>query len=68
MTAVAFNASGTFAGHQIERRVRYWLVRERLRAEVNGALLVKRGLLVDAPNAPATGDTKYVSFAVTANF
>lgn len=61
-------ASGSFAGHQLEGRLRYWLVPERLRAEFNAALLIKRGILVDAPNAPATGDTRYVSLALTAGF
>lgn len=52
----ASGASGSFAGHQVEGRVRYWLVPDRLRAEINAALLVKRGLLLDAPTpqSPAT--------------
>lgn len=51
--------SGRFAGHQIEGRVRHWIVPGRLQVDAGAALLVKRGVLRDAPNAPATGDTRY---------
>jgi len=64
----ASGASGRFAGHQIEGRLRYWLLDKRLRAEFNATWLIKRGLLRDAPNAPATGDTHYASLALTATF
>lgn len=52
-------ASGKFAGHQIEGRVRYWLVPGLLQSDIGAAFLLKRGLLRDAPNARANGDTAY---------
>lgn len=61
-------ASGAFAGHQIEFRVRRWLVQDALRAELNGVYLVKGRFLRTAPNAPDNDDTRYGSFAVTAFF
>lgn len=61
-------ASGNFAGHQLEGRLRHWLVPERLRAEANGVWLAKRGVLRNAPNAPRTGDTLYLSLALTATY
>lgn len=57
--------SGRFAGHQVEARVRYWLIPKRLRLEWNGLLLAKGRFLRDAPSAPASGDTFYNSFNVT---
>ncbi len=60
--------SGNFAGHQVEGRLRYWLVPKLLRGEINAAWLGKGRFLRTAPNAPATGDTHYASFAVTAFF
>jgi hypothetical protein len=61
----ASGRSGTFGGHQIEARVRHWLVPELLQAETGGAVLVKRGLLSQAPNSPPTGDTVYGYFDLT---
>jgi hypothetical protein len=60
--------SGRFAGHQVEGAVRYWLVPDRLRAELGGAWFGKGRFLRDAPNAPATGDTRYVFFDLAAEF
>jgi hypothetical protein len=60
--------SGRLAGYQLDGRVRHWLVPQALRAEINGAWLIKRGLLNDAPNAPRTGDTRYISTALIATF
>jgi len=60
--------SGSFAGHQVEARVRYWLIPRLLRAEINGVWLAKGRFLKSAPNAPATGDTRYISTALTATF
>jgi hypothetical protein len=60
--------SGNFAGHQIEARFRYWLVPRFLRAELNALALLKGRFLETAPNAPDTGDTHYVSTALTATF
>lgn len=60
--------SGSFAGHQFDMRVRYWLVPKFLRGEVNAVWLAKGRFLTEAPNAPQTGDTHYLATAVTATF
>jgi hypothetical protein len=36
--------------------------------EVNAVWLGKDGILIDAPNAPRTGDTLYVSLAASVTF
>ncbi|MDP5280081.1 alginate export family protein [Sphingomonas sp. DG1-23] len=64
----ASGRSGDFAGHQLEARVRYWLVPARLRFEFDGLLLAKGRFLRDAPNAPAGRWTRYGSFNLTASF
>ena len=61
-------ASGRFAGYQVEGRARYWIRPETLRAELNAAVLKKEGLLARAPNTNPSGDTRYVSLALTASF
>ena len=61
-------ASGSFAGHQLDARFRYWFVPGFLRAEVNAVWLAKGRFLDTAPNAPATGDTHYLATALTATF
>lgn len=60
--------SGRYAGTQFEARVRRWLVPERLRLEVGGAWLAKGRFLETAPNAPATGDTRYGYVDLAASF
>jgi hypothetical protein len=60
--------SGRFAGHQLDGRVRYWLAKDQVRLELNGALLFKGRLLERAPNAPRTGDTRYLSLALVTSF
>lgn len=55
----ATGASSRLAGHQIEARLRHWIVPGRLQIDTGGAVLLKRGLLRDAPGAPATGNTRY---------
>ena len=64
----ASGRSGDFAGHQLEARLRYWLIPARLRFEFDGLLLAKGRFLRDAPNAPAGRWTKYGSFNLTASF
>ncbi|WP_083951334.1 alginate export family protein [Sphingobium abikonense] len=64
----ASSGSGDFAGHQIEARVRYWIVPARLRFEFDGLLLAKGRFLRDAPNAPPRRWTRYGSFNLTASF
>ncbi len=61
-------ASGRFAGHQIDMRMRYWLLPKRLRFEADGVLLAKGRFLRDAPNANAATATRYVCFNLTATF
>lgn len=61
----ASGKSGSFAGHQFETRVRYWLIPKRLRLEWNGILLAKGRFMDTAPNAPANGNSLYNSFNVT---
>ena len=60
--------SGDFAGHQLEARLRYWLVPARLRFEADGLLLAKGRFLREAPNAPAGRTTRYGSLNLTASF
>lgn len=60
--------SGRFAGHQLEGRMRYWLVPGLLRGEVNALWLAKGSFLRSAPNAPATGNTTYLATSVTVTF
>lgn len=60
--------SGRHAGQQIEGRVRYWIVPKRLRIEGGGAYLAKGRFLRTAPNAPATGDTRYAYLDLSASF
>lgn len=60
--------SGRFAGHQVEGRVRYWVVPGFLRSEVNALWLAKGRFLKSAPNAPRVGDTGYLSTALIATF
>jgi hypothetical protein len=64
----AAGRSGRFAGHQVEARVRYWLVPGFLRGELDGVWLGKGRFLKAAPNAPDTGDTRYLAAAMTATF
>ncbi|WP_114955040.1 alginate export family protein [Sphingosinicella terrae] len=60
--------SGRWAGNQVEARLRYWLVPGRLRAEAGAAWLDKGRFLREAPNAPATGDTRYAYFSLSTSF
>lgn len=60
--------SGDFAGQQVEGRLRYWLVPQRLRLEVDGVLLAKGRFLRNAPNATPKRWTRYGSFNLTASF
>jgi hypothetical protein len=60
--------SGSFAGHQLDLRARYWLIPRWLRLEGDVVLLFKGEFLEDAPNAPRSGDTRYFSLNLTATF
>ena len=60
--------SGSFGGHQIETRLRYWLVPEFLRLDTGAAVLFNGRFLRDAPNANGFGNPVYGYFDVTATF
>lgn len=64
----ASGAAGAFAGHQVDMRVRYWLVPARLRFEADGVLLAKGRFLRTAPNANDPADTRYGSVGLSASF
>ncbi|WP_255504513.1 alginate export family protein [Novosphingobium sp. EMRT-2] len=64
----ASGRSGSFAGHQFDLRLRYWLLPRRLRLELGGVLLAKGRFLTDAPNAPPGRTTRYGSFNLSALF
>jgi hypothetical protein len=63
----ASGRAGRFAGQQFDARVRAWIVPQRLRFEVDGVWLAKGRFLKDAPNAPSTSDSRYLSLNVTAS-
>jgi hypothetical protein len=60
--------SGRFAGHQLDARLRYWLLRQALRFEANAIWLDKGRFLREAPNAADPDDTLYVSLNLTASY
>ena len=60
--------SGSFAGQQIDTRVRYWVMPKRLRAELTAVNFFRGRLLRDAPNASPHGDTHYLAAAMTLSF
>ncbi len=60
--------SGRYAGGQIEGRVRHAILPGRLRFDLNGALLLRDGLLTRAPNAPPGRRTLYLAPALVASF
>lgn len=61
-------ASGSFAGHQIEVQLRYWLIKKLLRAQLNVAWLGKGAFLKNAPNAPTRDNTRYLATTLSAHF
>lgn len=63
----ASGRAGNFAGQQIDARVRHWIVPQRLRFEVDAVWLAKGRFQTAAPNAPATGDSRYLSLNLTAS-
>jgi hypothetical protein len=60
--------SGSFAGHQLDGRVRYWIVSKVLRGELNAVWLAKGRLLETAPNAASTRDALYVAASTQLHF
>jgi hypothetical protein len=64
----ASGASGAYAGHEVQGRLRYWLVPARLRFAFDGAYLAKGRFLKTAPNISSTKDAKYASFNMSLMF
>jgi hypothetical protein len=64
----ASGRSGSFAGHQLDGRIRYWIVPQALRLEFNGSFLAKGRFLKSAPNASNGRDVRYASFNLSATF
>jgi hypothetical protein len=64
----ASGSSGRFAGHQVEGRVRYWILPERLRFEFDGLVVARGRFLRDAPNATPGRWTSYGSVNLTTSF
>lgn len=64
----AAGRSGDFAGRQLDGRVRWWILPAALRLELTGVWLSKADFLKAAPNAPRTGDSRYLSLNLTALF
>lgn len=64
----ADGTSGRFAGHQIETRLRCWLVPARVRVEAGGALFVNGRFLDTAPNANGHGNPLYGYTMLAASF
>ncbi len=64
----ASGRSGDYAGEQLDARVRYWAIRDRLRLEVDGVYLRKSAFWAIAPNSPNRRNTRYVSFNATLGF
>jgi len=60
--------SGSFAGHQVEARVRYWIVPKLLRMDSGGAVLLWGRLLKDAPNSNGHDRTIYGYTDLTLTF
>lgn len=63
----AAGRSGSFAGTQVDVRLRHQLSK-MLRFEFDGVLLAKGAFLREAPNAPSGRWTRYASFNLTASF
>lgn len=61
----ATGASGDFAGHQVDARLRHWLMPKHLRLELDGVWLARGRFLESAPNG-RLGNTRYVSVSLTA--
>ncbi|MDB5685157.1 MAG: alginate export family protein [Sphingomonas bacterium] len=60
--------SGRFAGTQVDTRIQYWLVPERVQAGMWLAWLDKGRFLREAPNAPAGGHSLYAATEIIFRF
>jgi hypothetical protein len=63
----ASGRSGRFAGHQLDTRLRYWLVPVHLRAEIDATYLARGTFLHRAPGG-SDHDVRYASFNLTGYF
>ena len=61
-------ASGSFAGHQLEMRLRYWIVPGVVQADLGGALWHNGAFMRDAPSANGHGDAAFGYLGLTARF
>lgn len=64
----ATGSSGREVGTQVEARGRWWAIPKRVRVAAGGVYLAKGPFLRDAPNAPATGDTRYAYAEISYSF
>lgn len=63
----ASGRSGRFAGWELDSRIRHWLVRKRLRGELNTVVIV-RDRLLKAPGTPPGNTVTYFSATLFASF
>lgn len=55
----ATGQSGSFGGHLIEGRIRYWLVPNNIQLEIGGAYFIEGEFLRNAPAASGNGDPMF---------
>jgi len=60
--------SGSYAGYQFDGRARYWIVPQKLRAQLNMVWVQRGELLQDAPNASPHGNPLFGALALTWSF
>lgn len=60
--------SGSFAGHYLQFRARYWIVPKSVRLDFGAAALLEGEFLQDAPNATGNGDSTYGYADITWTF
>lgn len=64
----ASGTSGNFAGYQVDTRVRWWLVPDRVRAEFNSVLVAHGDYLKEVRPVSARDFTAYGGFDLTFSF
>lgn len=64
----ATGRSGRFAGHMVDGRLRWWMLPDKMRLELNANWLAKGHFLRTAPNAPAGRNVRYLSIALATQF
>jgi hypothetical protein len=64
----ATGQSGSFGGHQIEGRTRYWLLKDSVRIEVGAAYFIEGNFLKNAPAASGNGDPIFFFSDITFSF